>query len=94
MGHTPFHTLYSSTLSFIFIIHPKFLSLFFPVLLMHPSQFVLLSRIHSSRTIPILGLSGSSWIIAPEDFRSIVHGYLHLTSLFISPTGARRSHSI
>lgn len=27
MGHTPFHTLYSSTLSFIFIIHPKFLSL-------------------------------------------------------------------
>ena len=38
---------------------------------MHSNHFVLLLfRIHSSRTIPIIGLSGS---YAPEDFRSIVH---------------------
>jgi hypothetical protein len=79
MGHTPFHTLYSSALSlYLSFILSFSLS---PVLLMHPNQFVLLSRIHSSRTIPIIGLSGSSWFIAPEDFRSIVHGYLYLTSL-------------
>jgi hypothetical protein len=69
LGHTPF-TLLLLYLSFIL----SSLSLSLSRFLMHSNHFVLLlSRIYSSRTIPIIGLSGSSRIIAPEDFRSIVH---------------------